>query len=88
MSKLKPNRSFASDYGVAPPAAPAVRLVSMCNHGLISEEQAEEVIVRVQQGDQSIDGAIEELQQTCSCGLFLPSRARRILSVASIRPAQ
>lgn len=60
----------------------------MCNHGLISEEQAEEVIVRVQQGDQSIDGAIEELQQTCSCGLFLPSRARRILSVASIRPAQ
>jgi len=58
----------------------AQRLRGMCNHGLISEELAQEVIEKIQSGDQSIDGAIDEFQESCNCGLLLPSRARRILN--------
>jgi hypothetical protein len=50
----------------------------MCNHGLISEEYAQMVIREVAEGRRCPESAIEELQETCSCGFFLPSRAKRI----------
>lgn len=63
-------------------SAHAQRLRGMCNHGLISEERAQEVIERIQTGSQSVEDAIVELQEDCTCGLFIPSRARRILNAA------
>lgn len=81
--RKKPSRSMAPDPGQALVSiGHAQRLRGMCNHGLISEEQAQEVIEKIQRGNQSIEGAIEELQENCTCGLFLPSRARRILNAA------
>lgn len=65
----------------------AQRLRGMCNHGLISEERAQEVIERIQTGSQSVDDAIVELQEDCTCGLFIPSRARRILNAARVDTA-
>lgn len=58
------------------------RLQGMCCHGLISEERAQDVIASVQAGDQSIEEAIQMLQEECTCGLFIPARARRILNAA------
>lgn len=58
------------------------RVQGICCHGLISEDLAKEIIVQIRAGNQSVEGAIEQLQEDCTCGLFLPSRARRILNAA------
>jgi hypothetical protein len=81
--RKRSSRSVAQDAGPALVSiGHAQRLRGMCNHGLISEEQAQEVIDRIRAGSQSVETAIEELQESCTCGLFLPSRARRILNSA------
>jgi hypothetical protein len=58
------------------------RLQGMCCHGLISEELAQDIVASIQSGQQSVEEAIQKLQEECTCGLFLPSRARRILNAA------
>lgn len=85
MPKDRPKSSLRSDLNDVPGPGHAERISGMCSHGLISEERAMEVVERVKNGDQTIEAAIAELQENCSCGLFLPSRARRILNAASIK---
>ncbi len=81
--RKRTSRSVAQDPGPTLVSIEhAQRLRGMCNHGLISEEQAQEVINKIRTRNQSVEGAIEELQENCTCGLFLPSRARRILNSA------
>lgn len=83
-NRKKPNRSSTSDAGQALVSiGHAQRIRGMCNHGLISEERAQDLIDQIRTGDQSVEGAIEQLQENCTCGLFLPSRARRILNAAT-----
>lgn len=69
---------FSSESNAYP--GQAERLQEMCHHGFITEERAHEVIERIQNGDQTVDEAVEELKESCPCGLFLASRARRILN--------
>jgi hypothetical protein len=85
MAKASAKRSLNVDSN-APSPGHAERLRDMCHHGFITEEQAHEVIERILNGDQTVEDAVEELQNNCPCGLFLPSRARRILNGAS-KPA-
>ena len=44
------------------------RLQGMCHHGFITEERAQEVIERIQNGHQTVDEAVEELKESCPCG--------------------
>ena len=87
MPKSGAKRSAALGLGSAS-LGQAERLQGMCNHGFITEERAHEVIERIQNGDQTVDEAVEELQESCPCGLFLPSRAKRILSSVAAPPGR
>lgn len=80
MPKSSVNRSATISSGSDTSLGQIERLQAMCHHGFITEERAFEVIERIQSGGQTVDEAVEELKDNCPCGLFLPSRARRILN--------
>lgn len=87
MSRVRASLGSSTGSAIQTATGYAERLQCMCHHGLITEDQASEVIERVQNGDQTVEDAIEELQESCPCGFFIPSRARRILKSASNEPA-
>ncbi len=80
MAKASADRNVTLKSGSNSYPEQVERLQGMCHHGFITEERAQEVIERIQNGHQTVDEAVEELKESCPCGLFLPSRARRILN--------
>lgn len=57
-------------------------LSTMCGHGMISQALAKKMIDWVKEDRASPDQAIAAMGRFCSCGIFNPSRARRILEEA------
>jgi len=59
-------------------------LSTMCGHGMVANSLAKKMIDWVKEGRRTPDQAVTYLQRFCSCGVFNPSRAKRILEDARV----
>lgn len=64
------------------PNADVLKIATMCGHGMVSASLAKKMIDWVKEGRRTPDQAVTYLQRFCSCGVFNPSRARRLLEEA------
>lgn len=64
------------------PNTQVLELTTMCGHGMIASSLAKKMIDWVKEGRRSPDQATTYLARFCSCGVFNPSRACRILEEA------
>ncbi|HLK47932.1 MAG TPA: hypothetical protein VKT49_07345 [Bryobacteraceae bacterium] len=61
------------------PNGDVLKISTMCGHGMVSASLAKKMIDWVKEGRRTPEQAVTYLQRFCSCGVFNPSRARRIL---------
>jgi hypothetical protein len=64
------------------PSTHVLMLATMCGHGMIAGSLAKKMIDWVKEGRRTPDDAVTYMQRFCSCGVFNPSRAKRILEEA------
>ena len=64
------------------PNTQLLKLTTMCGHGMISASLAKKMIDWVKEGRRTPDQAVTYMARFCSCGVFNPLRARRILEDA------
>ena len=57
-------------------------LSTMCGHGMIAQAFAKKMIDWVKEDRATPDEAVAALGRFCSCGIFNPSRAKRIIEDA------
>ena len=62
-----------------------VMLSTMCGHGMISQAFAKKMIDWVKEDRATPEKAIAAMARFCSCGIFNPSRARRIIEEARLK---
>jgi len=62
-----------------------LKLSTMCGHGMVSSSLAKKMIDWVKEGRRTPAQAVTYLTRFCSCGVFNPSRAQRILEDARKR---
>ena len=67
------------------PNGDVLKIATMCGHGMVSASLAKKMIDWVKEGRRTPDQAVTYLQRFCSCGVFNPARARRILEEARTR---
>jgi hypothetical protein len=61
------------------PNTQALALSTMCGHGMISSNLAKKMIDWVKEGRRTPEQAVTYMTRFCSCGVFNPVRAQRIL---------
>jgi hypothetical protein len=64
------------------PAGDVLLLSTMCGHGMVSHSLAKKMIDWVKEGRRTPEQAASYLTRFCSCGVFNPARATRILETA------
>jgi hypothetical protein len=64
------------------PNSDVLKLATMCGHGMISTSLAKKMIDWVKEGRRTPEQASAVLARFCSCGIFNPSRSRRMLEEA------
>lgn len=64
------------------PATQVLSLSTMCGHGMISHSLAKKMIDWVKEGRRTPEEAVTYMARFCSCGVYNPSRAKRILEDA------
>jgi hypothetical protein len=64
------------------PNTQLLKITTMCGHGMISASLAKKMIDWVKEGRRTPAEAVTYLARFCSCGVFNPARARRILEEA------
>ncbi|MBL8213650.1 MAG: hypothetical protein JNK87_23225 [Bryobacterales bacterium] len=64
------------------PASQVMSLSTMCGHGMISHSLAKKMIDWVKEGRRTPEEAVTYMARFCSCGVYNPSRAKRILEEA------
>ncbi len=64
------------------PNTQVMELSTMCGHGMISHSLSKKMIDMVKENRRTPDQAVTYLSRFCSCGVFNPSRAKRILEDA------
>ena len=64
------------------PNTQTMMLSTMCGHGMVSHSLAKKMIDWVKEGRRTPEEAVTYLARFCSCGVFNPSRAKRILEEA------
>ena len=64
------------------PATQVLALSTMCGHGMISSNLAKKMIDWVKEGRRTPDQAVTYMARFCSCGVYNPARAKRILEDA------
>jgi hypothetical protein len=64
------------------PNSQVLTLSTMCGHGMISHSLVKKMIDWVKEGRRTPDQAVTYLTRFCSCGVFNPSRAKRVLEDA------
>ena len=64
------------------PNSQVLMLSTMCGHGMISSSLAKKMIDWVKEGRRTPDEAVTYMARFCSCGVYNPSRAKRILEDA------
>jgi hypothetical protein len=67
------------------PNTQVLTLTTMCGHGMVSSSLAKKMIDWVKEGRRSPEEAAKYLTHFCSCGVYNPSRAKRILEEAKHR---
>jgi hypothetical protein len=67
------------------PNSDVLKIATMCGHGMVSASLAKKMIDWVKEGRRTPQQAVTYLQRFCSCGVFNPSRACRILEDCRIR---
>jgi hypothetical protein len=65
------------------PDANVLLLSTMCGHGMVSHNLAKKMIDWVKEGRRTPEQAATYLTRFCSCGVFNPSRAARLLEQAA-----
>jgi hypothetical protein len=65
------------------PSDDVLLLSTMCGHGMVSQSLAKKMIDWVKEGRRTPEQAAGYLTRFCSCGVFNPSRAARILEQAA-----
>jgi hypothetical protein len=66
------------------PNAHVLTLSTMCGHGMVANSLAKKMIDWVKEGRRTPDEAVTYLARFCSCGVFNPARAKRILEEARV----
>jgi hypothetical protein len=64
------------------PSSTVLMLSTMCGHGMVSHSMAKKITDWVKEGRRTPEQAVTYLARFCSCGVFNPSRAKRILESA------
>ena len=64
------------------PNTQLLQITTMCGHGMISVSLAKKMIDWVKEGRRTPAEAVTYLPRFCSCGIFNPARAQRILEDA------
>lgn len=64
------------------PNSQVLMLSTMCGHGMVSNSLAKKMIDWVKEGRRTPEEAASYMTRFCSCGVFNPSRAKRILEDA------
>jgi hypothetical protein len=64
------------------PNSQVLMLTTMCGHGMISGSLAKKMIDWVKEGRRTPAQAVTYLARFCSCGVYNPSRAKRIVEDA------
>jgi hypothetical protein len=64
------------------PNTQLLTLTTMCGHGMISASLAKKMIDWVKEGRRTPEQAVTYMTRFCSCGVFNPVRAKRILEDA------
>jgi len=67
------------------PNEDVLKLATMCGHGMVAASLAKKMIDWVKEGCRTPEQAASYMTRFCSCGVFNPSRAKRILIEASQR---
>ena len=67
------------------PNEDVLKLSTMCGHGMVSASFAKKMVDWVKEGRRTPEEAVTYMTRFCSCGVFNPSRARRILEEARTR---
>jgi len=65
------------------PDAKVMLLSTMCGHGMVSHNLAKKMIDWVKEGRRTPEQAASYLTRFCSCGVFNPARAARLLAQAA-----
>jgi hypothetical protein len=65
------------------PDASVMLLSTMCGHGMVSHNLAKKMIDWVKEGRRTPEQAASYLTRFCSCGVFNPARAARLLEQAA-----
>ena len=65
------------------PGAKVMLLSTMCGHGMVSHSLAQKMIDWVKEGRRTPEQAASYLTRFCSCGVFNPARAKRVLEDAA-----
>jgi hypothetical protein len=64
------------------PNSQVLLLSTMCGHGMVSSSLAKKMIDWVKEGRRTPEEAVTYMTRFCSCGVFNPARAKRILEDA------
>jgi hypothetical protein len=64
------------------PNTQTMMLSTMCGHGMVSHSLAKKMIDWVKEGRRTPEEAVTYLARFCSCGVFNPARAKRVLEDA------
>jgi len=64
------------------PNSQVLMLTTMCGHGMIGTNLAHKMIDWVKEGRRTPEEAVTYMARFCSCGVYNPSRAKRILEDA------
>ncbi|MFB3776712.1 MAG: hypothetical protein ACE141_03845 [Bryobacteraceae bacterium] len=62
------------------PERPILEITTMCGHGLISPRLVEKAVAQIRSGETSPETAAQVLAGPCTCGVFNPERAARLLA--------
>jgi hypothetical protein len=66
------------------PESNVLLLSTMCGHGMVSHTLAGKLIDWVKEGRRTPEEAATYMTRFCSCGVFNPARARRVLEQAAL----
>jgi hypothetical protein len=64
------------------PNTQLLTITTMCGHGMISTSLAKKMIDWVKEGRRTPEEAVTYMARFCSCGVFNPARAKRVLEDA------
>ena len=69
------------------PNSQVLELATMCGHGMVSFNFARKMLDMVREGRRTPDQAVTTLARFCPCGVYNPSRAKRLLEDARTHSA-